>query len=252
MQTITLKNPKECKKNRTPEMAEPNVVEDCFFKDEKWKIIWFYLKKAPERLRKIANLANKELHSKNVPKNVMSRVWYEDGIEKRLEQYSTIIWAVKPELIKRRYKPWLSHIHLEKKAERFIKLMYIFAQECEKLIQELTPELYEEQKKLLKNQKLKIWSLWTSSISNFNTAAKTHIDGANIKWANNIIYFKRENAEGGHLHLPEYDAVINSSDDALVFYPAWKSLHGVSEIKPTKKGWYRNSLVLYPLNIKYD
>jgi hypothetical protein len=115
----------------------------------------------------------------------------------------------------------------------------------------LTPNLYEEQKKVLQNQKIKIWNLWTSSIANYNTAAKTHIDWANIIWANNIIYFKRENAKWWHLCLPEYWAVINSQNDALVFYPAYRNIHWVTEIEPTKIWWYRNSLVLYPLNIKY-
>jgi hypothetical protein len=47
-------------------------------------------------------------------------------------------------------------VHLQKKAEKYIKLMYLFAKECEILIKKLTPNLYEEQKKVLQNQKIKI------------------------------------------------------------------------------------------------
>lgn len=114
--------------------------------------------------------------------------------------------------------------------------MYLFAEECEKLIKELTPDLYERQKELMKDQKIKIGNLWTSSIANFNGACNTHLDGANVKGANNIIYFKRRNAEGGNLHVPEYGAVIDSANDSFVFYPAYKHIHGVDDITPTEDG----------------
>lgn len=34
---------------------------------------------------------------------------------------------------------------------------------------------------------------------------------------------------------------------AILVYPAWMSLHGVTPIKLHKEGGYRNSLVFYPL-----
>lgn len=251
MKTIELNNPKKIEKNIQPQITEPNVTEDCIFIDWTGKEIWFYLKNPPEKIKKIAHLMNKELMSDRVPKKVMNRVWFENWERKMLDQYSCIIWAVKPEIFKRRYVPSYSHVHLCKSAEKYIQLVYLFAEECEKLIKELTPELYEEQKKLLESQEIKIWSLFTSSIANCNFAARTHIDWWNIQWANNIIYYKRENSIWWNLHVPWYDAVIDSCDDSLLFYPAWRDIHWVEEIIPTKSGWYRNSIVLYPLNIKY-
>lgn len=252
MKTVVLGKEKESKKNVQPPVTKPNIVDSCIFVDEEWKHIWFYLREVPEKLRKIATLANKELMSNNVPKKVMNRIWYEDWKYQRLKQFSAIIWAVKPEATKRRYVPSVSHLHLDKWASNYIKLMYLFAEECEKLIMSISPELYKEQFELLKGQKIKIWNLWTSWISNCNWAAMTHKDGANIRWTCNMIYYKRENSIWWNLHLPWYWVVIESKDDSLLFYPAWKSMHGVEEITPTKTWGYRNSLVLYPLDISYD
>lgn len=255
MKTLKLNRIADVGRNVRMENLEPNITESCLFEDEDG-IVGFYIsaKDMPERLKKIATLANNELLSKNVPKTMMSRILKkEEGQEKAdtTPQFSTIIGAVKPEAFKKRYVPGLSHVHLHKPAERYIKLMTLFAEECEKLIKEVTPDLYEKQKELLKDQQIKIGNLWTSSIANFNGACNTHLDGANIKGANNIIYFKRANSEGGNLHVPDYGGVVDSANDSLVFYPAYKHIHGVCDIKPLKEGGYRNSLVLYPLRIKY-
>lgn len=252
MKTVVLGNEKETKRNQQPPVTRPNVTESCMFVDENGKPFWFYLREVPEKLKKIAGLLNKELNSKNVPKDTMNRIWYENWKRYSIKQYSTIVWAVRPDGTKRRYKPWLCHTHLIKSMDTYIKLVYLFAKECEELIKSISPELYQEQLELMKPQEIKIGNLWTSCISNFNSAAKTHTDGVNVKWANNIIYYKRENSTGWNLHLPWYDIVVDSADDSLLFYPAWKSMHGVEEITPTKTWGYRNSLVLYPLDISYD
>jgi len=242
------------KKNQPVETIEPNITESCLLSENN-KIVWFYLRweDVPERVRKLATLFNNELLSKNVPKSIMNRVAYDKmWNEILLPQFSAIIWWTKPSPFKCRYIPWLSHLHLVKSAEKYIKLKYMFASECEKMIKEITPELYEKQYNLLKSQKIKIWNLWTSWIDNFNWSVNTHIDWWNIKWANNIIYFKRKNSTWWNLHIPEYGWVVDSANDSLVFYPAYAHIHWVDKITPTDKWGYRNSLVLYPLNIKYD
>lgn len=255
MKTLNIKKTKEwVKKNEPVEVIEPNITESCYLVED-WEVIWFYLapEDVPQRIKKIATLVNNELLSPRVPKSMMNRVFYDklwNAI--RLKQFSAIIWAVPESPFKRRYKPWLSHLHLEKTADKYIKLKYLFAQECEKLVKEISPELYERQKELLKSQKIKIANLWTSWIDNFNWSVNTHMDGWNIKWANNIIYFKRKNSTWWNLHIPEYEWVVNSANDSLVFYPAYKHIHAVDKITPLEDWWYRNSIVLYPLNIKYD
>jgi len=252
---LKIKKVKEwVKKNKSVATIEPNIVSSCLL-SENDEIIGFYLKwdDVPERVRKLWTMINNELLSKRVPKSIMSRVAYDKKWnEIILKQFSAIIWWTKPSPFKQRYIPWLAHLHLVTSAEKYIKLKYLFAKECEQMIRELTPHLYTRQKELLKNQKIKIGNLWTSWIDNFNWSVNTHMDWWNIKGANNIIYFKRKNSIWWNLHIPEYWGVVDSANDSLVFYPAYKHIHWVDAIVPLKEWGYRNSIVLYPLNIKYD
>jgi hypothetical protein len=54
------------------EYIEPNVTEDSIFYAD-GEPIGFYLTKMPEKMCKLADLANKEFRSKNVPKSLMAR-----------------------------------------------------------------------------------------------------------------------------------------------------------------------------------
>ncbi len=122
--------------------------------------------------------------------------------------------------------------------------------EGENLIKEYMPKQYNLQKELIQNNVIKKYqfgNLFTSSISNFNISADFHMDTKNIKNSVNIIINKKENANGGNLYIPDYDACIDCIDNSLTVYPAWKSLHGVTPIIPTKENGYRNSLVFYAL-----
>lgn len=71
--------------------------------------------------------------------------------------------------------------------------------------------------------------------------------GMTIAGAVNAIITKRLNCDGGNLHIPDYGATIDSCNDSILVYPAWKNIHGVTPIMPTCDGGYRNSLVFYPL-----
>ena len=62
----------------------PNVIEDCIFYSD-GEPIGFFMRKMPEKMCKLADLADKELRSKNVPKSMMNRAsavkaFYEGGI----------------------------------------------------------------------------------------------------------------------------------------------------------------------------
>lgn len=242
------------------EYIEPNVTEDCIFYAD-GKAIGFYLTKMPEKMCKLANVANAEFRSKNVPKSVMARATvptkeaYDEmmkgqGDKKRVNQYSVIIGGIPPKAQFKRPYPNLSSVHSVKTAQTFIKAMLLLVKESEKLIADIMPEQYQRQKKLFEQvpNEWKFGNLFTSSISNYNISAPFHRDTGNIKNTVNVIICKRMNSKGGDLHVPDYNATIGQVDNSILVYPAWRNMHGVTPIIPTFEGGYRNSLVFYPLN----
>lgn len=237
------------------EYKEPNVTEDCIFYADN-EPIGFYLTKMPEKMCKLADLANAELRSKNVPKSVMTRQIPDgknpDGTYKyrnEVEQYSTIIGSIPPKPHMKRNYANISSVHAVKTAQTFIKAMLMLAKESEQLIREVMPEQYAKQTELFKAvpDKWKFGNLFTSSISNYNISAPFHRDTGNIVGAVNVIICKKRNSKGGDLHIPDYDATIGQQDNSILVYPAWRNVHGVTPIIPTHGGGYRNSLVFYPL-----
>ena len=127
--------------------------------------------------------------------------------------------------------------------------MLLLAKESEDLIKEILPMQHEQQRKIFEqvSDKWKFGNLWTSSISNYNISAPFHRDTANIVGACNVIITKRLNCQGGNLHVPDYNATMDSANNSILVYPAWKNIHGVTPIMPTHEGGYRNSLIFYPL-----
>jgi hypothetical protein len=233
---------------------EPNITEDCIFYDND-KPVGFYIKdisKYSEKAAKLADIADKELRSKNVPKSTMKRSsGFGDGnTEKEVLQYSTILGGVPPKPHMKRPYATISSVHGVKTAQTFIKAMLLLAYESEKIIQELTPEIYEKQKQIFEDKVDKKWTfgnLFTSSISNYNISAPFHRDAGNIEGCVNVIIAKKQNATGGNTTVPDYGATMDSCDNSMLVYPAWRNVHGVTPIIPTHEGGYRNSLVFYPL-----
>lgn len=233
----------------TCKTIEPNITEDCIFY-ENGKIIGFYLSRMPEKMCKLADLADKELRSKNVPKTTMDRKTpLPNGQYLVVSQYSTILGGVPPKPHMRRPYPTISSVHSSKSAQTFIKAMLLLAKESEELLKEMMPEQYEKQLSLFNQvpDKWKFGSIFTSSISNYNISAPFHQDNANIPNTVNVIICKKQNSTGGDLHIPDYGATIGQQDNSILVYPAWKNVHGVTPIIPTHEGGYRNSLVFYPL-----
>ena len=238
------------------EYIEPNVTDDCmFYADD--EPIGFYMTKMPDNMCKLADLANAEFNSKNVPKSNLNRkptdgFDEEKGIWKyknSVTQMSAILGSVPPKPHMRRPYPTRSSVHSVKSAKTFIKAMLLLVKESEKLIKEILPKQYEKQVELFKDvpEKWRFGNLFTSSISNYNISAPFHRDNANIKGAVNVIICKKHNSKGGDLHIPDYNATIGQQDNSILVYPAWRNLHGVTPIIPTHEGGYRNSLVFYPL-----
>jgi hypothetical protein len=213
------------------EYIEPNVTEDCIFYAD-GEPIGFYLTKMPEKMCKLADLANAEFLSNRVKK-----------------QKCTQLGSVPPKPQFGRPYATKMQIHSDKNAQTFIKAMLLLAKESEQLIKEILPKQYEQQVELFKQvpDKWKFGNLFTGSISNYNISAQFHIDKLNIVGAVNIIICKQKNAKGGDLHIPDYNATIGQVDNSILVYPAWRNVHGVTPIIPTHEGGYRNSLVFYPL-----
>lgn len=230
------------------EYKDANVTEDCIFY-ENGEPIGFYLTKLPERAAKLADLANHELRSKNVPKSEMKRSSGFGDSNNEVLQYSTILGGVPPKPHMKRPYATISSVHQVKSAQIFIKAMLLLAKESEQIIADILPKQYEKQLELFKQvpDKWKFGNLFTSSISNFNISAPFHRDTGNIQNTVNVIICKRLNSKGGDLHVPDYDATIGQQDNSILVYPAWRNVHGVTPIIPTHEGGYRNSLVFYPL-----
>ena len=242
---------------------EPNILEDCIFYED-GIAVGFYIKQMPEKMCKLADLADAEFNSKRVKKTTTFRNSTINIAKKHkiscqkacklfpsdcVKQLCTIIGSIPLNRQMGRNYHNKATIHLEKKAQPFIKAMLLLAKESEALIKEILPEQYEAQKKLFEqvDDKWKFGNLWTSSISNYNISAPFHRDTGNIVGAVNVIITKRLNAKGGNLHVPDYGATMDSANNSILVYPAWKNIHGVTPITPTHEGGYRNSLIFYPL-----
>jgi len=236
---------------------QPNVIEDTIFVAD-GEPIGFYIKNIPDKLKKYVEIANAEFLSDRVPKTVMNRgpksKWYIEKLEKEgrllVDQYSAIIGSCAPRPHMRMPYPRISTIHNEKSAQTFIKAMLLACRESEELIKKIIPNVYDKQLKTIEENvppKFRFGKLFTSSISNFNIAANYHIDSANLKDCVNVIIAKREFARGGNTTVPDYGATVDSSDNSMLVYPAWRNVHGVTPIVPLSEKGYRNSLVFYPL-----
>ena len=238
----------------TCEYICPNILEDTLFFDD-GKPIGFYIKdigKYSQKASQLADIADKELRSKNVPKSLMKRSsgFIDDDKSKQVLQYSTILGSIPPKPHMRRPYPTRSSVHGVATAKTFIKAMLMLAKESENIIKQITPELYEQQKNIIADNIAKEWrfsDLFTSSISNFNIAADFHRDNGNLKGCSNVIIAKRKNSVGGCTTIPDYGATVASDDNSMLYYPAWRNVHGVTPITPTHSNGYRNTLVFYPL-----
>ena len=238
----------------------PNITEDSKFYEGD-EVVGFYIKRMPEDMCKLADLANHEFNSKNVPKTYLDRsdvlqhqqanpgMTRSQAREKGTSQMSVILGAVPPKPQFMRHYGTISKVHQVPSARNYIKAMLLLAQKSEELIKKIMPEQYEKQSALFNeiDDKWKFANLFTSSIANYNISAPFHRDTGNIVGAVNVIITKRHNCKGGNLHVPDYNATMDSANNSILVYPAWRNVHGVTPIEPTYPGGYRNSLIFYPL-----
>jgi hypothetical protein len=237
---------------------EPNITEDTMFVDGN-EVVGFYLKEITGKLKEFIEIANAELLTDRVPKTAMNRgpVGSKQKQKERaaaginmVSQFSTIIGACAPRPHMRMPYPRMSSVHEVKTAQTFIKAMLLACREAEEVIKEIAPSIYDQQLALIENHvppKFRFGKLFTSSISNFNISAPFHRDAGNLEGCVNVIITKKHNAKGGNLSVPDYNATVDSRDNSMLVYPAWRNIHGVTPIRPIQEGGYRNSLVFYPL-----
>lgn len=228
----------------------PTLFEDSLFIVD-GNPVGFYIASVPEKIRKLVEVANAELNSKRVPKSEMRRSsgFREGGGDVR--QYSCIIGSIPPKPHMMRPFPNKSSVHAVASARTFVKAMFMAGRESLRLVEQVSPEIYKTHKDAVESRVPEEWrfaDLFTSSISNYNIAAAVHRDNLNVKGAVNVIITKRRNSTGGNLYVPDYGVTLNSADNSMLVYPAWRNMHGVTPIKPTHPGGYRNSLVWYALD----
>lgn len=228
---------------------EPTVKEDTLFMagDEP---VGFYLKTITGKLKDYVEVANAELLSDRVPKSEMRRSSGLMNKEAEVKQFSTIIGSVPPKPHMKRAYPTISSVHQVKTAQTFIKAMLLVCKEAEETVRQITPTIFENQVKIIAEKvppQFRFGRMFTSSISNFNISAPFHRDAGNLEGCVNVIIAKKSHARGGNTTVPDYGLTVDSSDNSMLVYPAWRNVHGVTPIEPLKEGGYRNSLVFYPL-----
>ena len=224
---------------------EPNIFDDCILVDTDGSQVGLFIKKLPDDLNTLVNIADLELKSKRVPKSDMLRT------VSAVKQYSTILGSIpiKPHL--GRAYPSRSSVHGKKSANTFVKAMYGAGIKCFELVKKYIPDVASHHLLKIDERVPERWRFannFTSTISNCNISAPIHQDHANVKGAINMIITKRRNSKGGNLHVPDFNATFDQTDNSLLVYPAWRNRHGVTPIIPTYQDGYRNSHVWYSLD----
>jgi len=263
------KVPHEVKVGERCVYIEPNIHEDCLLVED-GKPVGLYVRNVNDydvRMGAVLDVANKEFRSERVPKATLHRTQAimaatESGRTLKqlgeqgegVMQYSTLLGSIKPNPRVRRLKPGYASTHRDPKAQTFVKAMIAISQLGMTLLEELSPELHQQQLEAIApvDDKWRFGKHFTSSISNYNTAAPFHVDTGNIVGSLNFIYTKRSNSQGGCLNVPDYGATFEQPDNSMLVYPAWRNVHGVTPIQPHEQGGYRNSLIVYSLKAFLD
>jgi len=233
------------------EYIEPNVKEDALFSVD-GEIIGFYIRdisKHKKELSDLIGIASKELLSPAVPKQDMVRSSGLRDKKKEVRQFSTILGSIAPKPHMGRNYASISSVHNCKTANIFIGSMLKASNLSMELIKELAPTVYEKHCEAMKQvkEKWKFGDYFTSSISNFNISASFHIDNANLRNCINVIICKRQNSKGGCTTVPDYGATVDSCDNSMLVYPAWRNIHAVTPIIKLAEDGYRNTIVFYSL-----
>lgn len=249
--------PRSLKIGDTVGDIEPNITGDCILVDTDGTPVGLFIKTLPDDLQNLVNIADKEILTDRVPKTLMERsdtmrmVAMGRPRSEGTQQYSAILGSIPPKPHMRRPYGSRSSVHAFKSARIFVKAMNAAGKKAFELVEKYIPTVADFHKAKTKERVPSKWTFadnFTSTISNCNISAPIHQDHANVKGAVNIIITKRRNSKGGNLHVPDYGATFDQTDNSMLVYPAWRNMHGVTRIIPTHQGGYRNSHVWYALD----
>lgn len=125
-----------------------------------------------------------------------------------------------------------------------------YAGKCMRILNQVTPEAIEqstaETSDILDDWRLQPGNLWTAGVINRTVAMPYHTDSSNYDvWS--AMPVVRRGIRGGHLHIPEYGAVIECRDSWCVWFPGYRFVHGVTPMKAETPDAYRYSVVFYAL-----
>lgn len=139
---------------------------------------------------------------------------------------------------------------LQQDAPQAAALITQYATKVARYYQEFHPELYAKHQgladKVLEEWKIKD-SPFTSGIINQNNVLPYHHDSGNFKnvWSNMLAF--KEDVQGGHLSVPEYDIGLEICDNSLTMFDGQNLLHGVTPMKRMTTRAFRYTIVYYSL-----
>ena len=108
---------------------------------------------------------------------------------------------------------------------------------------------FVDNEKKMQDKILQDWkideTIFTTININFNQLIKTHTDSFNTKGSLSNVLILKQNAQGGELYLPEYDAYVPQNHGDLTIFRGEEILHGVCKCDLSQG--FRASLVFYQL-----
>lgn len=119
------------------------------------------------------------------------------------------------------------------------------------MLAELQPERAEADLQLVKANVHSDWlmtptSPWSSGVLNRTSPLPYHRDRNNFPaWSAMVVL--RRGVRGGHLHVPEYDIVVECRDGDVVYFAGSDLMHGVTPMTKTTPDSYRLTAVYYPV-----
>ncbi len=88
---------------------------------------------------------------------------------------------------------------------------------------------------------------FTSGIINSATQLIYHTDNGNMPGCFSMMYTFRHGITGGHLHLPEFNALIKTAHNSLLIFDGASVVHGVTPFKKALGSSRRVTIVYYVL-----
>lgn len=115
----------------------------------------------------------------------------------------------------------------------------------------VAPDRAERDAALVQSAVLSDWLVhpdawWTSGVVNRSSPLPYHRDRNNFDaWSAMVVV--RRKLRGGHLHVPEYDLVVDCRDGDVVYFNGSDLIHGVTPMSRMASDGYRFSAVYYPV-----